>query len=321
MKLSLDGFILSNMTVRRFTALGTASQVPNTRRNQHASFLKWDREGFLFDPGEGTQRQMVFSGITANDITKIFITHFHGDHCLGLSSILQRLSLDRVNHPVNIYFPASGINYFENIRGVSSYYDTAIIKPCPIEDNGVIFKDNNLIINTLRLNHTIETFGYRIEEKDSVNLIQDKLNALDISGPIIGILKDTGEITHNNQIIKLKDVCIERKGQSFAFVMDTRICDSAISLAQNVDLLVTESTFLNKDKDKALAYGHLTAAQAATIACKSKAKTLLLTHFSQRYGVNADFASEAKAIHSNVIQLKDKDSFQLLRAKTRLVNS
>lgn len=137
---------LLNMSIRRFTALGTASQVPNTRRNQHASFLKWDKEGFLFDPGEGTQRQMIFCGISATEITKIFITHFHGDHCLGLSSILQRLSLDKVQHPIQIYYPASGQNFFENIRGVSSYYDVAFIEPHPIEQEGVVFSDENFIV-------------------------------------------------------------------------------------------------------------------------------------------------------------------------------
>jgi len=238
------------MSVRRFTALGTASQVPNTRRNQHASFLKWDREGFLFDPGEGTQRQMIFSDISATEITKIFITHFHGDHCLGLSSILQRLSLDKVQHPVQIYYPASGQNFFENIRGVSSYYDVAFIDPHPIEQEGVIFFDQDLIITAQHLDHTIETFGYRVEERDSVNLIQEKLDVLGLTGPLVGILKATGKITHNGKTIHLEEVCRIRKGQSFAFVLDTRMCEAAITLAQGVDLLVTESTFMGEDEDK-----------------------------------------------------------------------
>jgi len=303
------------MSVRRFTALGTASQVPNTRRNQHASFLKWDKEGFLFDPGEGTQRQMIFSGISATEITKILITHFHGDHCLGLSSVLQRLSLDKVQHPVQIYYPASGQNFFENIRGVSSYYDVAFIEPHPIKQEGIIFSDENFTVKTLRLDHTIETFGYRIEERDSVNLLQDKLDVLGASGPLVGILKATGKITHNGKTIHLEEVSRIRKGQSFAFILDTRMCEAAISLAQGVDLLVTESTFLGEDEDKALAHGHLTAPQAAEIARQANAGILLLTHFSQRYGMNANFAAEARAIHPNVIQMNDKDTYELLRSE------
>ena len=308
------------MSVRRFTALGTASQVPNTKRNQHASFLTWDAEGFLFDPGEGTQRQMIYSGITATDITKIFITHFHGDHCLGLPSILQRLSLDKVKHTVDIYFPASGVQFFENIKGVSSYYDIALIEPHPIEEDGIVFEDDNMVIKAQLLDHTVDTFGYRFEEKDSVNLTQGKLKALGISGPLAGELKSQGKIVHNGETIRLEDVSTIRQGQTFAFVMDTRICDAAFSLAQGADLLVTESTFLSEDEDAADKYGHLTTAQAATIATESKAGTLLLTHFSQRYGPNADFACEARKVHPNTVQMNDKDTFLLERKKDNRVD-
>ena len=107
--------------MRKFFALGTASQVPTRQRKHNGYFLKWDDEGFLFDPGEGTQRQMIYAGISSKDITKIFITHFHGDHCLGLPGILQRLSLDRVTHPIAVYFPASGINYFHNLQNVQGH--------------------------------------------------------------------------------------------------------------------------------------------------------------------------------------------------------
>ncbi len=300
------------MSIRRFTALGTASQVPNTRRNQHGSFLKWDNEGFLFDPGEGTQRQMIFTGVTATDITKIFITHFHGDHCLGLSSILQRLSLDRVPHTVQIYFPASGAHFFENIKGVASYYDVAFLEPHPIEgENCVVYEDNQLIITAKRLSHTIETFGYRIEEKESVNIDQKALTLIVIKGPLVGELKAKGQVFYKGKSIRLKDVSIHKKGQSFAFVLDTRMCDAAIALAQNADVLVTESTFLEKDADKAEAHGHLTALQAGKLASEANATTLLLTHFSQRYGPNQDFASEAKAVHPNVIQMEDGNQFEL----------
>ena len=104
------------MSSRRFIALGTASQVPTRERNHNGYFLRWDAEGFLFDPGEGTQRQMIFADVTASQITKIFITHFHGDHCLGLAGVLQRLSLDRVPQTVQIFYPASGEKYSKTWR-------------------------------------------------------------------------------------------------------------------------------------------------------------------------------------------------------------
>lgn len=139
------------------------------------------------------------------------------------------------------------------------------------------------------------------------------MDALGISGPLVGVLKATGKITHNGKTISLEEVSRIRKGQSFAFVLDTRMCEAAITLAQGADLLVTESTFLREDEDKAFAHGHLTAPQAAEIARQANAGMLLLTHFSQRYGLNADFAAEARAIHPNVIQMNDKQSWDLLR--------
>jgi ribonuclease Z len=306
------------MSIRRFTALGTASQVPNTLRNQHSSFLKWDSEGFLFDPGENTQQQMMFSGISASEITKIFITHFHGDHCLGLSSILQRLSLDKVKHAVQIYFPASGKEFIDHIRGVASYYDVATIDSIPVEQEGVIYGDGSLIISAQRLEHTIDTFGYRVDERDSCSLIQGKLDELGIAGPAVGLLKSTGKIKHSGRNVYIKDVSVVRKGQSFAFVMDTRVCKAAIELARDVDLLVTESTFMHNDVAKAYKHGHLTARQAAEIAAKANAGMLLLTHFSQRYGPYADFASEARQVHNNVIQLNDNDTYELVRSRNSL---
>lgn len=262
---------------------------------------------------------MIHAGITASDITKIFITHFHGDHCLGLPSILQRISLDRVQHTIEIYFPASGKKFFENIRGISSFYDTAKIKPCPIENAGVVFKDNNLTITAAELQHTIDTFGYRIQEHDSISFIQEKLDTLELTGPDVGLLKKKGAINHNGFDVRLEDVSIIKKGQTFAFVMDTRMCPAAVELARKADLVVTESTFKDEDEDKAIRFGHLTATQAAQIAKEAGAKMLLLTHFSQRYAPpDNDFESEAQKVFSNTIQMKDKMSYILDRPK-RLV--
>lgn len=303
------------MSVRRFTALGTASQVPTSRRNQHASFLKWDEQGFLFDPGEGTQRQMIRAGISASEITKIFITHFHGDHCLGLSGILQRLSLDGVRHTVDIYYPAAGREYLRNIEGVSSYYERASVSTHAVTADGIIAADSNLVIHARRLNHAVETYGYRIEEKDGVSLIREKLDRLDLSGPKVGVLKKAGEITHRGKTVRLEDVSRLRKGQIFAFIMDTGICEAAFVLAKDADLAVMESTFLKEEEEIAAEFGHLTSLQAGEIAHEAGVQTLLLTHFSQRYGPDIDFAADARTVHDDVIQLNDGDIYQLLRRR------
>src|SRR5881227_650044 len=119
------------MSSREVVILGTASQVPTRARNHNAAFLFWDDLGILFDPGEGTQRQMTLAGISVSQITHIALTHFHGDHCLGLAGIIQRLSLDRVEHPVEVLYPASGQVYFERLRHASAFYETATLVPPP----------------------------------------------------------------------------------------------------------------------------------------------------------------------------------------------
>src|SRR6516164_5969207 len=121
------------MSAREVICLGTASQVPTRCRNHNSLFLQWDDLGILFDPGGGTQRQMLLAGVSASQITHIAVTHFHGDHCLGLAGVVQRLSLDRVPHPVEVVYPKSGQVFFERLRHASAFYETATLVPRPLE--------------------------------------------------------------------------------------------------------------------------------------------------------------------------------------------
>lgn len=303
------------MSQYQFFALGTASQVPTKTRNHNGYFLRWGQEGFLFDPGEGTQRQMLYAGISASEITQILITHFHGDHCLGLPGVLQRISLDKVPHPVKVYFPASGLQYFHNLQQASIYYNTATIEICPIAEAGIIYQDEQLTLSAAPLDHTVESWGYRIQNVDTYTLLAEKLTACGIRGALTKQLLAQGQIRIADQIVHLADVSVLKRGQSFAFVMDTRYCPNAVSLAHEVDTLVAESTFLNVHTAEAQAHGHLTAAQAAMIAKQAQAKRLILTHFSQRYADQGDFVGEARPIFPEVIAVKDGDSLDLKRPR------
>lgn len=299
------------MSARKFIALGTASQVPTRERNHNGYCLLWDNQGVLFDPGEGTQRQMIYAGVSVSQITKICITHFHGDHCLGLAGILQRLSLDRVSHTVEIHYPAYGRKYVDHLKNASIYYNNAKIKECPFDKAGVIAKDKHLSLSTLKLDHTVESWGYRLQEADSVTMLPEKLSAYGIKGPAVGQLKTRGYCETPAGRVSLAEVSLPKAGQSFAFVMDTRLCPTAIELARGVDLLVCESTYLASESADAKANGHLTAAQAAGIAKEAGARRLVLTHFSQRYPFAEAFAREARQIHADTIAVQDGDSVEL----------
>jgi ribonuclease Z len=293
------------MSERKLIVFGTASQVPGRSRNQGGYLLRFDEQGFLFDPGEGTQRQMIFAGAKVSEITKIFITHFHGDHCLGLAGVIQRISLDRVGHVIEVYFPSSGRRYYEHLRDSSLFYNTAQLKACPVEGPGVIFEDETLVIEAARLDHDVETFGYRVSEKDSYTLCPRKLQDAGVTGRDISSLKLSGSITIGGQTIDIKEVGEVLAGQGFAFVMDTRDCEAARELARGVDLLVCEATYLSDLESLAKDYGHLTAEQAGKIARDTGVKKLVITHFSQRYSSVDDLADEAGRFHDDVVAATD----------------
>lgn len=301
------------MSARTFIALGTASQVPTRTRNHNGYFIRWDREGFLLDPGEGTQRQMLFAGVTASQITKIFITHFHGDHCLGLAGVLQRISLDKVAHEVEIYYPAYGKKYVDNLRNSSVYYNSAKISEKPFTSEGVIYESADLTIETKRLDHTLESWGFRFREKDDVTMLPEKLKKLNIFGRNVAKIKAEGFFEIDGKKVLLEDVSVFKKGQRVAFLMDTRVCDAAFALAENADLLISESTYLAAETEDAIKNGHLTSKQAAEIAKQANARKLVLTHFSQRYNSTEKFVSEAKEIFENTVAVSDGEQIEILR--------
>ncbi len=276
--------------------LGTASQTPTRHRNHNGYLLRWDGAGLLFDPGEGTQRQLLLAGVPSSAITRICLTHFHGDHCLGVPGVVQRLSLDRVAHPVHAHYPASGRHFFARLRHATAFREVADLREEPIERDGPIARDAAGTLEVRRLEHPVESFGYRLVEPDGRRMRPDLLARAGITGPDVGRLQRDGELRAGGRTVRLADVSEPRPGQRFAFVMDTRLCDGVYALAERADLLVVESTFLAADAGLAREYGHLTAGQAAAVARDCGVRRLVLTHFSQRYPDPGAFAAEAAAV-------------------------
>ena len=299
------------MSARELVVLGTSSQVPTRYRNHNGYLLRWDDEGILFDPGEGTQRQMIYANVTTSAITRICVTHFHGDHCLGLAGISQRISLDRVPHTIFAHYPASGQVFFDRLRHASIFHDVARIEPRPIRAAGPIHESGELVLSALPLDHGVEAWGFRLEERPRRTMLPDRLAAAGVRGPMISRLIAEGSLEVEGRVVRLDEVSAARPGQSFAFVMDTRMCDNAVELARDVDMLVCESTYLSCDADKARENGHLTAAEAATIASRAGARRLVLTHFSQRYTDIEPFVAEARAIHPETVAARDSETIPI----------
>ncbi|MGY4711432.1 ribonuclease Z [Mycolicibacterium sp. CBM1] len=295
------------MAVRELVVLGTASQVPTRYRNHNGYLLRWDSEGLLFDPGEGTQRQMVLAGVAAGAVTRLCLTHFHGDHCLGVPGVIQRASLDRVAHPITAHFPASGQVYFDRLRYASVFYDAVDVREEPITADGTVATAAFGTLQARALDHSIDVFGYRLVEPDGRRFVPELLAHFGINGPDVGVLERTGAIQVGERVVELAQVSQARRGQRFAFVMDTRLCDAVYELADGADMLVIEATFLHQDEDLAREYGHLTARQAAGVAAACGVRTLVLTHFSQRYPDGALRYSEeaAEAFSGEIVVVED----------------
>ncbi|MBA0049885.1 ribonuclease Z [Streptomyces sp. AJS327] len=278
------------MSHRELVVLGTASQVPTRHRNHNGYVLLWDGEGLLFDPGEGTQRQMVRAGVAASDLTRLCVTHFHGDHSLGLAGVIQRLSLDRVPHQVTAHYPASGQRFFERLRYATAYREAVRLREEPVHTSGVLHEGPRFTLVARELSHPVQAFGYQLTEPDGHTMLPERLAERGVSGPDVGLLQRRGELRG----VRLEEVSEVRRGQRFAFVMDTRLCDGVFALAERCDLLVIESTFVDEDADLAREFGHLTAGQAGRVAAESGVRQLVLTHFSQRYQDPSVFARQAR---------------------------
>lgn len=284
------------MSDRELVVLGTASQAPTRSRNQNGYVLLWDGEGLLFDPGEGTQRQMIFAGVTATQITRLCVTHFHGDHCLGVPGVIQRMSLDQVRHVVEACYPAEGQDVFTHLRHAALFHDVTQIQELPVRGDATITQAASFRLEAQRLSHSVPAIGYRLVEPDGRRMLPDRLAVRGVAGPDIGRLQRQGRLVAGGQLVTLEEVSEPRPGQVFAFVMDTRLCDAAFALADRADMLVCESTFADAEAALAWEYGHLTAGQAGRIAAESRARLLVLTHFSQRYVDVEPLVAEASAV-------------------------
>lgn len=301
------------MSIRDLTILGCSSQQPTRYRNHGAYLLRWNQEGFLFDPGEGTQRQFIFANIAPPCVTRIFISHFHGDHCLGLGSMLMRLNLDKVQHPIHCYYPASGKKYFDRLRYGTIYHETIRVIEHPVSKEGLVEDDGKFRIEALFMEHGTDNVAWRITEADQRKFNQKALEERGVRGPLVRQLISNGELVVNGQRVALDEVSWIRKGESIAVVIDTRFLQRIIPFVQDARLLLCESTYLETERDLAYDHYHLTARQAATIAKEAKVDELILTHFSARYLQSSLFEDEAREVFPNTYAAEDLKVFVLPR--------
>ena len=295
----------------KITFLGTSDAIPSARRNHTSIFLNYDAENILIDCGEGTQRQIRKAGLNPCKITQILITHWHGDHVLGLPGLVQNLSRNNYNKVLEIYGPLGSKEYIQRI--MQAFIPRELVKYTVQEVvSGIFFENTEFFLEAIPLQHGIHCLGYRFAEKDRRRVDMKALKKIAVKeGPHLKELQLGHDIVYQGKKIKAKDYTTMIPGKKISIVTDTLYCDAAIRIAKDADLLFCESTFLGDLKEQAIERKHMTATQAATIAKKAKVKKLVLIHFSQRYKDLRPFSKEARKTFSSVIIGKDLDTFTL----------
>lgn len=300
--------------------LGTGAGVPAKHRNVTSIALKLldeRNEVWLFDCGEGTQMQILRTSIRPRKIEKIFITHLHGDHIFGLPGLLSSRSFQGGDTPLEIYGPKGIETFIKTSLAVSQTRLGYALKFIELTEDQPIFEDQQFSVYTKKLDHGIDSFGYRVVEHDHKGELQvDKLKELAIpAGPIYGKLKkgETVTLDEGRTIDGKAFVGPDKKGRIVTILGDTRKTGNSVLLAQDSDVLVHESTFNKNEEKMARNYYHSTTHQAAEIAKEAKTNKLLLTHISARYLGKAalELENEAKEIFPNTLIMKDFETIEV----------
>jgi len=286
--------------------LGTGSMQPTKERNLSAALVNYKNENILVDCGEGTQRQMKIAGLKPTKITKILISHWHGDHVIGLAGLIQYLKANEYNKTLEIYGPIGTKEYFNRLMHSFIFKHDLSINIKELKRDGIFLKSKDFSLVAYKLNHSVPCLGYAITENERRNINLEYLKKFGLKEhPILGKLQKGEDITWNGKKIRAKDATIVKKGIKVSFIADTAYCNNCLKLAKDSDLLICESTYLNELERKAEEYKHLTPKEAATIAKKANVKRLILTHFSQRYKEEDEMKKEAKKIFNSVECAKD----------------
>jgi ribonuclease Z len=300
----------------KMTFLGTGSAIPTPRRNHPAVLLQYKNENILFDCGEATQIQFRKAKLNPCKITRIFLTHWHGDHVLGLPGLLQTLMLNNYGKTLKIYGP-------EGTKKMASLYVGLFAhkgQNFPIEIRELKGKEKieekEFEIEVEEMQHETPTIAYTFLIKEKSRLDKKKIEKLNLpkNSPLIGELAKGKTITINNKKIEGKKLIYKEEQRKVTLIMDTKHNPNCEKIAKNSDLLISESTYSAEEKQLAEEHFHLTSEQAAEIAKKSNSKKLILTHFSQRYETRYQqdkILKEAKKVFKNSFLAEDLMSLEI----------
>ncbi len=291
----------------KVTFLGTSDQIPSAKRNHSAILLNYGGENILVDCGEGTQRQFRKAKLNPCKITRLLITHWHGDHILGIPGLLSTLAFSGYNKTLFIYGPKGTKDLIKDLLKVFGFQRKYKIIVEDVEGNFLDTKD--FYLEAEKMSHGILCNAYSFVKKGRIKIDKVKLKKSKLPpGPLLQKLKQGKNITYKGKKYLAKNLTFIEGDKKISFVLDTLDNKNIVPFVKNSDLLICESSFSSDLKDKAKEHLHLTSKQAGEIAKKSKSKKLILTHLSQRYEKNPKkILSETKEIFKNSFLVNDLD--------------
>jgi ribonuclease Z len=305
--------------------LGTAASAPSIQRSLPSQVVIYRDERFLVDCGEGTQRQILRSGIGFRRLERVLLTHGHLDHILGLGGLISTFARWEAVDQLEIFGGRRTLDRVHDLvfgvvlRGARPPVPVDLIDIHP----GVLLESDEFEVRAFPVRHRGSgCLGYRFEEKPRRPFLPEKAEALGVpAGPVRRDLVN-GEtvILENGKVITPDDVLgPARPGVSIAITGDTGQIDNLVDHVKDVDLLVCEATYLARDREMAQRFGHLTAEQAARLAAEAGVRMLALNHLSQRYRIR-EILAECKPIFENTYAARDFDRFKITREKITLSN-
>ncbi len=287
----------------RIITLGTSAGRPTPERSASCVALEFDGESFLFDCGEGTQLKIIHSPLRWGNLKAIFITHLHGDHINGLPGLLGTLSSTEREAPLKIFGPRGIRQYIAILKELRTMWIGFPLEITEVNAPGVILDSGKYQVETAKLDHIIECWGYVFREKDRPgHFDEQKAKKMNVPfGPIrADLVAGKNIILGDGTVIRPEELIgPKRPGRSVAYCLDTKPCEGDLILAKEVDLLIHEATFDDTLRKEIETWGHSTAAQAAEVATQSKVKQLLLTHISPRYPNAKILLQEARNLFKN----------------------
>lgn len=296
------------------TFLGTAASIPARDRSLPSIVFNINGDLILMDVGEGTQRQMLYAGLSPQRVVKILITHMHGDHILGLPGLIRTMAMLGRNEPLEIFGPR-GISAYVNLNIESALLGSDFELRVHEVSPGIIVEDKDYTIEAVSVNHGVEAYGYVLRTSDKPGrLFLDKALRLGLRpGPELRMLKEGKSVYVGGRIIRPEDVLGEPiRGSKVVYSGDTLPCDNIVKVSEGADILIHDATFINEDVELARVAYHSTVGQAAEIASNANVGLLVLTHISNRYQDLRLLLNEARGVFHNVLIAHD---FMTLRVR------